>query len=85
MLDTSTSISNSAVFLHTVLYPLKQSRLDFTNPKQTFVRIQSFEIDWGRSHFLDISYAKPKQNFWHSLRILLLIENIRVVNISWSI
>ena len=43
--DTSMSISNSANFLHTVLDPLKQSRLDFSNPKQTFVRIQLLEID----------------------------------------
>ena len=31
--DASTSISNSAVFLHTVLDSLKQRRLDFRSPK----------------------------------------------------
>ena len=51
VLGTSTSISNSAVFLHTVLDPLKQSRLDFSNAKQTFVRIQLFEIDCGGLSF----------------------------------
>ena len=35
--DTSASISNSPVFPHTILNPLKQSRLDISNPKQTFV------------------------------------------------
>ena len=52
--DTSTSISNFTVFQHTVLNLLKQSRLDFSNPKQTFVRIQLLEIDCGRSLFSDI-------------------------------
>ena len=33
----TTSISKSAVFLRAVLDLLKQSRLDFSNPKQTFV------------------------------------------------
>ena len=47
--DTSTSISDSSVFLHTVLDPLEQSRLGFSNPKETFVRIQLLEIGRGRS------------------------------------
>ena len=51
--DTSTPISNSAVFQHTVLDPLKQSRFDFSNPKQTFVQIQLLEIDYGRFVFSD--------------------------------
>ena len=38
--------------------PLKQSRLDFSNTKQSIVRIQLLEIDCGRSLFLDISCAK---------------------------
>ena len=42
--DTSTSISNSAVFLYTALDPLKQKRLDFSNPKQTCV----IPITWDR-------------------------------------
>ena len=45
--DTSMSISNSAVFLHTVLDPLK------SNSKQTFVWIQLLGIDYGRSLFSD--------------------------------
>ena len=49
--DTSTSISNSAVFLHIVLDLVKQSRFDFSNHKQTFVRIQLIEIDYKRSLF----------------------------------
>ena len=36
--DTSTSISNSAIFLHTSLDRLKQSRLDFSNSKQTLLK-----------------------------------------------
>ena len=43
--DTSTLISNSPVFPHAVLNPLKQSRLDFSHPKETFVRIQLLELD----------------------------------------
>ena len=39
---------------------LKQSRLDFSNPKQTFARIQLLEIDCGRSLFSDIICAKRK-------------------------
>ena len=38
------SISNSTFFTHSVLYPFKQNRLDFSNPKQTFVWIQLLEI-----------------------------------------
>ena len=41
-------------FQHTVLNLLKQSRLDFSNPKQTFARIQLLEIDCRRSLFSDI-------------------------------
>ena len=38
--DTSISISNFAVFLHIVLDPLKQSRLPFSNPKESFVQFR---------------------------------------------
>ena len=38
------SISNSTFFIHSVLDPFKQNRLDFSNPKQTFVWIQLLEI-----------------------------------------
>ena len=48
---TSTSLSNSSVFLQTVHDTLKQSRLDFSNLKQTFVRIQLLEIECGTSLF----------------------------------
>ena len=54
------SISNSAAFPHTILDSLKQSRLDFSNSKQTFVRIQLLEIDCGRFLFSDISCAKQE-------------------------
>ena len=56
--DTSTSISNPSGFLYTVLDPLKQSALDFTNPKQTFVRMQLLEVDCGSSHFSGSICAK---------------------------
>ena len=56
--DTSTSISNLSGFLYTVLDPLKQSALDFTNPKQTFVRMQLLEVDCGSSHFSGSICAK---------------------------
>ena len=72
-------------FLHTVLDPLKQSRLDFSNPKETFVRIQLLEIDYRRSLFSDISCTKREYNFWHSLPILPSIENTRGVNVPWFI
>ena len=58
--DTSMSMSNYAVLLHTVLDPLKQSRLDFSNPKQTFVRIQLLETECGKSLFSHIICAKGK-------------------------
>ena len=61
--DTSMPISNSAVFQHTVLDPLKQSRFDFSNPKQTFVRIQLLEIDYGRSLFSD-SFVPDASKIW---------------------
>ena len=58
--DKLTSISNSTVFLHTVLDPLKQSWLDFSNTKQILARIQLLEIDCGGSFFLDIICGKQK-------------------------
>ena len=42
------------------LDPLKQSRLDFSNPKQTFIRIQLLEINCERSLFSGISFVKRK-------------------------
>ena len=56
--DTSTSISNSAVFLHIVLDPLKQRRPDFSQPKKTFVRIQLLEIKCWKSFYSDIICCK---------------------------
>ena len=56
--DISTSVLNFAVLVYTVLDPLKQSELDFSNPKQTLVGIQLLETDCGRSLFSDISCAK---------------------------
>ena len=56
--DTSTSISNPSGFLYTVLDPLKQSALDFTNPKQTFVRMQLLEVGCGSSLFSGSICAK---------------------------
>ena len=53
----STSISGSAAFLHTVLGSLKQSKLEFSNPKSTFVLIHLLEIDCTRS-LSDIIFAK---------------------------
>ena len=38
--------------------PLKESRLDFSSPKQIFVETQLLETDCGRSLFLEISCAK---------------------------
>ena len=63
MWDTATSISNSAVFLQTVLDPLKQSKLDFSNTKQIFVRIQLLEIDYGRSLFSDSFVPNASKTF----------------------
>ena len=59
--DTSTSISNSALFLNTILDPLKQSRLDSSNPKRTFVRI--LEIDYGKTLFSDLFVPKASKTF----------------------
>ena len=39
-------------------WPLKQSWLNFSNPKQTGVRIQFLKIDCGRSLFSYISCAR---------------------------
>ena len=60
--DTSTSISNSIVFLHILLDPRKESRFDISNPRETFVLIQLLEIDFRTSLFSDISCAK-RENF----------------------
>ena len=56
--DTSMSTSNSAVFQHTVLNPIEQSRLDFSEPKQTLAQIQLLENNCGSSLFSDIIFAK---------------------------
>ena len=40
--------------------PLKQSRLDFSNPKETFFRIQLTEIDSRKSLFSDVICTKVK-------------------------
>ena len=61
--DTSTSISNSPVSLHTALDPFKQSRLDFSNPKQTFVQIQLLETDYGKYLFSDLLVPKASKTF----------------------
>ena len=61
--DTSTSISNSPVSLHTALDPFKQSRLDISNPKQTFVHIQLLETDYGKYLFSDLLVPKASQTF----------------------
>ena len=60
--DTSTSISNPSGFLYTVLDPIKQSTLDFTNPKQTFVRMQLLEVDCGSSHFFCAKFLEPSSH-----------------------
>ena len=82
--DTTTSISKSAVFLQTVLDPLKQSRRDFSNTKQIFVRIQLLEIDYGRSLFSD-SFVPNASKTFGTLFPLPLIQNNRGVNVPWSI
>ena len=42
---------------------LEQSRFDFSNPKQTFVRIQLLEIDYGRSLFSDSFVPDTSKTF----------------------
>ena len=67
---TPLSISNFAVFLHTVFNPLNQSKFDFISPKQTCTQL--VEIEFGRSFFPDIICARGEQKFWQSLTILRL-------------
>ena len=61
--DTSTSISNSLVSLHTIYDPFKHSRLDFSNPKQTFVHIQLLATDYGKSLFSGLFVPKASKTF----------------------
>ena len=67
--DTSTSVSNSPVSLHTVLDPFKHSSLDFTNPKQTFVQIQLLATDYGKSLFSGLFVPKASKTFGTLLNV----------------
>ena len=47
--ETTALLSNSTTYLHTVLEPVKQSKLDLNKAKYIFARIQFMVIDFGKS------------------------------------
>ena len=47
--ETTALLSNSTTYLHTVLEPVKQSKLDLKKAKHIFARIQFMVIDFGKS------------------------------------
>ena len=80
--DTSTSISNSGVLLYPVFDPLKQCRLDFSSPKQTFAGI--WLLVWNELQKFSLfkyQLCQAQVNLYHPLPILLLIGNTRGVNV----
>ena len=71
-------------FLHTDLNPFKQSRLDFSNPKQTLLE-SNYLKSTAEGLSFQISFVPNAGETWLSLPVLLLIENTRGVNVPWSI
>ena len=82
--DTSTSISNFVVFLNTIFDSLKQSRLDFSNPKQTLFKSNYFKST-SYSLSFQISFVSNKSKALALPSYTIVNWKHKDGNLLWSI